>query len=85
MKNACVLELCESFGAAWSSQSDILKSQLGAKFDVENMCRAEMYVHIIRGAAPSSQNAFNDTPLHAAAFKGHSDVVEVLIEAQVCM
>jgi len=35
-----------------------------------------------RGAAPSSQNAFNDTPLHAAAFKGHSDVVEVLIEAQ---
>lgn len=36
-----------------------------------------------RGAAPSSRNAFNDTPLHAAAFKGHPAVVKVLIEAQV--
>jgi hypothetical protein len=37
-----------------------------------------------RGAAPSSRNAFNDTPLHAAAFKGHAAVADVLIEAQVC-
>ena len=36
-----------------------------------------------RGAAPSSRNAFNDTPLHAAAFKGHCDIIQSLIEAQV--
>lgn len=37
-----------------------------------------------RGAAPSSRNAFNDSPLHAAAYKGHAAVAELLIAAQVC-
>jgi ankyrin repeat protein len=37
-----------------------------------------------RGAAPSSRNAFNDSPLHAAAYKGHAAVATLLIEAQVC-
>ena len=35
-----------------------------------------------RGAAPSSRNAYNDTPLHAAAFKGHLSIVDMLIDAQ---
>jgi ankyrin repeat protein len=58
-------------------------AEVGAVRVVEVLLKAEGWWG--RGAAPSSRNAFNDSPLHAAAYKGHASVAQLLIEAQVCL